>query len=154
MPDKVQPIPEEYSGITPYLIVKGAANALQFYRKAFEAKELMRFDQDDGRIGHAEMQVGKARFMLADEFPEMNIRSPQSFGGTGCGFLLYVEDVDAVFDRTIGLGATISKPVQDQFYGDRSGTLIDPFGHKWTIATHIEDISREGMERRASAGQK
>src|SRR5579864_5948630 len=136
---KVKPVPEGYSGITPYLVVKGAAKAMDFYKKAFGAKETVRMGQADGRIGHAEMQIGEARFMLADEFPEMNILSPQSLGGSGTGLLLYVEDVDVVFKRALASGATQEKPVQDQFYGDRSGTLQDPFGHKWTIATHVED---------------
>ena len=151
MPNKVKPIPDDYPGITPHLVLKGAAKAMDFYRKAFGAKEIMRFDQPDGRIGHAEMQIREARFMLADEFPEMNILSPQSLGGSGTGLLLYVENVDAVFKQAVAAGATVDRAVQDQFYGDRNGTIIDPFGHKWTIATHIEDVSAEEMERRMKA---
>jgi PhnB protein len=150
---KVKPIPDENRGITPYLVVKGAAKAMDFYQKAFGAKEIMRFNQPDGRVGHAEMQVGDARFMLADEFPEMNIFSPQTLGGTSTYFLLYVEDVDAVFNRAVTAGARVDKPVQDQVYGDRNGTIVDPFGHKWTIATHIEDVSSEEMERRLQAAK-
>jgi len=148
MVNKVKPIPDAYRGITPYLIVKDAAQTMTFYQSAFGAKEIMRFDQPDGRIGHAEMQIGEARFMLADEFPEMKILSPQTLGGSGTGLLLYVENVDAVFKQALAAGATVDRPVQDQFYGDRTATVVDPSGHKWTIATHIEDVSLEEMERR------
>ena len=148
MPSKVKVIPDEYRGITPYLIVKGAAQAMEFYKRAFGAKEIMRFDQPDGRVGHAEMQIGDARFMLADEFPEMKILSPQTLGGSGTGLLFYVENVDEVFNRAIAAGAVVNKPLQNQFYGDRNGTVVDPFGHKWSIATHVEDVSPEEMERR------
>jgi PhnB protein len=154
MPNKIKPIPDDYRGITPYLVVKGAAKAMDFYQKAFSATEIMRFDQPDGRIGHAEMQIGDARFMLADEFPEMKIFSPQTLGGTSVYFLIYVEDVDALFNRAVTAGAKVDKPVADQLYGDRNGTLMDPFGHKWTIATHIEDVSPEEMERRMHAEAK
>jgi PhnB protein len=148
MANKVKPIPDEYRGITPYLIVKDAAQAMKFYQRAFGAKEIMRFDQPDGRIGHAEMQIGDARFMLADEFPDMKILSPQSLGGSATGLLVYVENVDSVFKQAVAAGATVDRPVQDQFYGDRNGTVVDPSGHKWTIATHVEDVSAEEMERR------
>jgi PhnB protein len=148
MANKVKPIPDEYRGITPYLIVKDAAQAMKFYQRAFGAKEIMRFDQPDGRIGHAEMQIGDARFMLADEFPDMKIFSPQSLGGSATGLLVYVENVDSVFKQAVAAGATVDRPVQDQFYGDRNGTVVDPSGHKWTVATHVEDVSAEEMERR------
>ena len=148
MPSKVKAIPGEYPGITPYLIVKGAAQAMEFYKRAFGAREIMRFDQPDGRVGHAEMQIGDARFMLADEFPEMKILSPQTLGGSGTGLLFYVESVDEVFNRAVAAGAVVNKPLQNQFYGDRNGTVVDPFGHKWSIATHVEDVSPEEMERR------
>jgi PhnB protein len=153
MPSKVKPIPDDYRSITPYLIVKGAAKAMDFYQKAFGAKEIMRFDQPDGRIGHAEMQIGEARFMLADEFPEMKILSPKTLGGSGIGLLLYVEDVDGMFNRAIAAGAIVDRPLQNQFYGDRNGTVVDPSGHQWTIATHIEDVSPEEMERRMHAAK-
>jgi PhnB protein len=153
MPSKVKSIPDDYRGITPYLIVKGAAKAMDFYQKAFGAKEIMRFDQPDGRIGHAEMQIGEARFMLADEFPEMKILSPKTLGGSGIGLLLYVEDVDGMFNRAIAAGAIVDRPLQNQFYGDRNGTVVDPSGHQWTIATHIEDVSPEEMERRMHAAK-
>ena len=154
MPNNVKPIPDDYRGVTPYLVVKGAAKAIDFYQKALGAKEIMRFNQPDGRVGHAEMQIGDARFMLADEFPEMNIFGPQTLGGTSTYFLLYVEDVDAVFNRAVTAGARVDKPVQDQVYGDRNGTIVDPFGHKWTVATHIEEVSVEEMERRMHATVK
>ena len=154
MPNKVKPIPDDYRGITPYLVVKDAAGAMDFYQKTFGANEIMRFNQPDGRVGHAEMQIGDARFILADEFPEMNIFGPQTLGGTSTYFLLYVEDVDAVFNRAVTAGARVDKPVQDQVYGDRNGTVVDPFGHRWTIATHIEEVSVEEMERRMHATVK
>ena len=147
----VKPIPDGYASVTPYLIVKGAARAIEYYKKAFGATELMRFADPSGRVAHAEIQLGNSRVMLADEHPEMDIRGPQSLGGSAVGLLLYVDDVDAAFDRAVAAGATVNRPVQDQFYGDRSGTLIDPFGHKWTLATHKEDVSDEELQRRARA---
>jgi PhnB protein len=143
----VRSIPEGYSTVTPYLIVTGASAAIEFYKKAFAATEVMRFAHD-GKIAHAELQVGDSRIMLADEHPEMGYRSPQSLGGSGTGIMLYVDDVDSVFGRALDAGARSQQPVKDQFYGDRSGALIDPFGHLWTIATHIEDVSPEEMQRR------
>jgi PhnB protein len=151
MSTNVKPIPDGYHTITPYLYVRGAAAALDFYKRAFDAKELLRIAMDDGRIGHAEMQIGNSRIMLADDFPEMNIRGPQSLGGASCGLLLYVESVDASSERAVGAGMKIIRPVQDQFYGDRTGTFEDPFGHVWTIATHKEDVSPEEMRRRSEA---
>lgn len=146
-----RPIPEGYHSITPYLIVTGAAGAIEFYKHAFGAKELMRMPHRDGRIGHAELQMGDSKIMLADEFPENGIRSPMSLGGTPVHILLYVDDVDAVTARALAAGAKMLRPVKDQFYGDRTGTLSDPFGHQWTIATHKEDVSPEEMQRRAAA---
>ena len=143
-----RPIPEGYSTVTPYLIVTGAAKALDYYKGVFDATELMRFEGPDGRIAHAEMQIGDSKMMLADESPEMGYRSPQSLGGASAGLMVYVENVDDVFNRAITAGATANQPVKDQFYGDRSGTLTDPFGHMWTIATHVEDVSPEEMQRR------
>lgn len=144
----VQPIPEGYHSLTPYLICKGAGDAIEFYRKAFNAEELMRVDGPEGTIGHAEMQLGNSRIMLADECPAMNALAPQSPGSSGVGFCLYVEKVDEVFARAIAAGAKEQRPLQDQFYGDRSGTVEDPFGHVWTVATHMEDVVPEEMERR------
>jgi PhnB protein len=150
----VKPIPEGYHNITPYLVIKGAAAAIDFYKKAFGAAEIMRMPQPDGRVGHAELKFGDSYVMMADEFPEMNIVGPQTLGNSSVGILLYVDDVDAVFNRALTLGASVNKPLADQFYGDRSGTLVDPFGHKWTIATHKEDVSAEEMERRMAAMAK
>jgi PhnB protein len=146
-----RPIPEGYHTITSYLIVTGAASAIEFYKHAFGAKEVMRIPHPDGRIGHAELQVGDSRLMLADEFPEIGARSPMSLGGTPVSILLYVEDVDAVTTRALAAGAKLLRPVSDQFYGDRTGTLSDPFGHQWTIATHKEDLSLDEIKRRAAA---
>lgn len=146
-----RPIPEGYHSITPYLIVTGAASAIEFYKHAFGAKEVMRIPHPDGRIGHAELQLGDSRIMLADEFPEMGARSPMSLGGTPVSILLYVEDVDAVTKRALAAGAKMLRPVKDQFYGDRTGTLNDPFGHQWTIATHKEDVSPDELKKRAAA---
>ncbi|MEZ6061549.1 MAG: VOC family protein [Planctomycetaceae bacterium] len=141
-------LPDGYSSVTCYLIIRGADRAIDFYRKAFGAHELFRLTGDDGRIGHAELQIGNARVMLADEFPEMDIRGPESLQGSAVGLMLYVEDVDAVFNAAISAGASEFKPLCDQFYGDRAGTIQDPFGHRWTIATHIEDVSNEEVQRR------
>jgi PhnB protein len=145
-----------YHTATPYLIVNGAARAIEFYKQAFGASEVMRIAGPAGKVGHAEIKIGDSHIMLADEFPEMDARSPQTIGGTPVGLLLYFEDADAVFNRAVSAGAKVLKPVQDQFYGDRSGTIADPFGHKWTIATHKEDVSPEEIQRRAAAmfGQK
>lgn len=151
MPSNVKPIPEGYHSVTPYLIIKGAAEAIEYYKKAFGATELFRMPQPDGKIGHAEIKIGDSPIMLADEFPEMNHLGPQSLGGTAVSILLYVDDVDTVFPRAISEGGTEQKPLEDQFYGDRSGTLKDPFGHVWTIATHTEDLSPEEIGKRAAA---
>ena len=144
----VKPIPEGYHTVTPYLIVKDAARALEFYKKIFSAKELMRFDMPDGRLGHAEIRIGDSIIMLADEFPEMGHRSPKSLGGSPIGLAIYVPDVDTLAKQFVAAGAKEMRPVKDQFYGDRSGTFEDPFGHVWTIATHKEDVSMEEMNRR------
>ena len=143
-------IPKGYNSITPYLIVKGAAEAIEYYKNVFGATEVMRMAQPDGRIGHAELKVGNSHIMLADEFPEIGARSPMSLGGTPVGIQLYVDDVDAVTARALAAGAKMLRPLKDQFYGDRSGTLNDPFGHQWTISTHKEDVSPEEMQRRAA----
>src|SRR5262249_19741898 len=137
--------------VTPYLIVKDAARAIDFYKKAFGATELMRFEGPGRKVGHAEVKIGDSVVMLADEFPEMGARGPESLGGSPVGILLYVEDVDARFNQAVAAGATVERPLKDQFYGDRSGTVTDPFGHKWTLATHKEDVSEEEMHRRHEA---
>jgi len=147
----VQPIPSGYSGVTPYLIVRGATRALEFYKKAFGAVELMRFPAPGGNIGHAEIKIGEGIVMLADEEPDSPYRSPQAFGGTPVTLMFYVADVDGRFAQAVSAGATVQREVKDQFYGDRSGTLVDPFGHVWTIATHTEDVSPEEMKRRMAA---
>ena len=151
MSTPVKPIPDGYPVVTPYLIVNGAARALQFYKDAFGATERMRLEMPGGILGHAELQLGDSVVMLADEFPQMGARGPASFGGSPVSLHLYVTDVDAVVARAVALGAKITRPVQNQFYGDRSGKLEDPFGHTWWIATHIEDVSHEEGLRRAAA---
>jgi PhnB protein len=151
MPAKAKPVPEGYHTVTPYLIVKGAANAIEFYKKAFGAKELFRFPQPDGRIGHAEIKIGDSHIMLADEYPEMGARGPETIGGTPVSILLYVENVDQLFNQAVASGAKVQRPVQNQFYGDRTGILTDPFGHSWYIHTHIEDVSSAEMQERAKA---
>ena len=147
----VRPVPEGYSTVTPYLIVAGAARAIDFYTRVFNAKELMRFAGPEDTIGHAEIQIGDSRIMLADEHPQMGYRSPKALGGSATSIMLYVEDVDRVFKRAVEAGAKTHQELKDQFYGDRSGTVIDPFGHVWTIATHVEDVSPEEMQRRMEA---
>jgi len=148
---KAKPIPEGYHTATPYLIIRDAAKAIKFYKKAFGATEMERMTQPDGRVGHAEIKIGDSPIMLADEFPEMGARSPQSFGGSPVSILLYVKDVDQLTSQAISAGAKVVRPVKDQFYGDRSGSLEDPFGHQWHIATHVEDVPAEEMKKRAAA---
>lgn len=154
MANKVKPIPDGYHNVTPYLVIKGAAAAIDFYKQALGAVEVMRMPQPDGRVGHAELKFGDSFVMLADEFPEMNIVGPKTLGNTSVALLLYVDDVDKTVERAVSLGATIKKPVADQFYGDRTGTIEDPYGHKWTLAVHTEDVSPEEMERRMAAQAK
>jgi len=149
-----KPIPDGYRTATPYLIVKGAADAIEFYKRAFGATELLRMADPQGRVGHAEIKIGDSVIMLADEHPTMGYRGPRSLGGSSVSILLYLEDVDGVFERAVKAGAKAQRPVMDQFYGDRSGTLEDPFGHVWTIATHVEDVEPEEMKRRAEAAMK
>lgn len=143
----VNPIPADYAGVTSYLIVRGAARAIDFYQRAFGATELFRLPMGE-RIGHAELRIGGGIVMLADEMPEMGHKSPQTLGGTPVSLLFYVPDVDATFARALAAGGTSVKPLQNQFYGDRSGTLTDPFGHVWTVATHVEDVAPDEMDRR------
>ncbi len=150
MPATVKPIPEGYTAVTPYITVKGAAEAIAFYKQAFGAEEVMRLESPDGKMAHAEINIGGAMIMLHDEQPQWQALSPQTLGGTGSAIMLYVADVDAVVDRAVKAGATLTMAVADQFYGDRSGNITDPFGHKWTIATHIEDVSPEEIDARAA----
>jgi PhnB protein len=150
----VKAIPDGYHTVTPYLIIKGAGRALEFYKQAFGAKQRMRMDGPNGTVGHAEIEIDGSAVMLADEFPEMGYRSPQSIGGAGVSLVLYVTDVDARFNQAVAAGAKPLRPVEDQFYGDRSGTLEDPFGHVWTISTHKEDLTPEEIHRRAEAAMK
>jgi PhnB protein len=150
MQNKVKPIPERYGSVTPYLILSDAARALEFYKKAFGAVEEMRMDMPHGKIGHAEIRIGDSIIMLADECPEMDARSPKTIGGSPVMIHVYVEDVDAVVERAIKNGAKQLQPVEDKFYGDRSGGIADPFGHLWYIATHKEDLSPEEMKKRGA----
>jgi PhnB protein len=147
----VKPIPENYPSVTPYLCIKGAADAIEFYKKAFAATERMRIGEPSGKVGHAELLIGDALIMLADEYPDIGFRSPESLGGSPVVIHLYVEDVDAFCDRAVSAGAELTRAVEDQFYGDRSGQLRDPFGHVWSIATHKEDVSPEEIKKRAAA---
>jgi len=146
---KVRYIPKGYNSVTPYLVVKGAAQAIEYYKKVFGATEILRMAVPDGRVGHAELQVGSSRIMLADENPQMGYRSAESIGASPVSLLVYIRDCDKVVERAVAGGAKLLKPVQDQFYGDRSGFIQDPFGHQWGIATHIEDVSPEEMDERA-----
>jgi PhnB protein len=148
MKPKVTPIPKGFHTVTPYLIIKDAARAIDFYNRAFGAQERLRLPMPDGRVGHAELTIGDSIVMLADEFPEFGHQSPQSLKGTPVGFAIYLPDVDRAFQRAIEAGATVKEPVADKFYGDRSGTVMDPFGHKWTLMTHIEDVPPAEMKKR------
>ena len=145
---KVKPIPEGYNSVTPYLFVKGAASAIDYYKNVFGAKERMRMPGPNGRIMHAELQIGDSIVMLADENPQMGAKSPETIGGTSSSLHVYVEDVDSTAKKAVSAGAKLVRPVKDEFYGDRIGTIIDPFGHMWSIATHIEDVSPEEMKKR------
>lgn len=149
MPE-VKPIPEGYEGITPYLICKNAEAAIDFYKRAFGAEEILRMGEP-GKVGHCEMKIGKAIFMLADEFPEMGGASPQALGGSPVSLYVYVEDVDSFTEKAIAEGLKVLRTVQNQFYGDRSGYFEDPFGHKWGFATHVEDLTPEQLNERAKA---
>jgi PhnB protein len=146
----VKPIPEGYHSVTPYLCIKGAAAAIEFYKKAFGAKELVRMPAPGDKIGHAEIQIGDSHVMLADEFPEMGFLSPQTVGGSPVMMHLYVEDVDATANKAVAAGAKVTKPVADQFYGDRTGQIQDPFGHNWYVSTHTEDVSPEEVKERSA----
>jgi PhnB protein len=151
MPNAVKPIPEGYHTATSYLIVNGAVRAIEFYKSAFGASELMRMDLPGGKIGHAEIKIGDSVIMLADESPEMGHRSAHSLGGLPVSILLYVPDVDAAFKQAVAAGAKVERPIKDQFYGDRTGSVADPFGLSWHIATHKEDVAPDEMQKRAAA---
>jgi PhnB protein len=146
----VKPVPEGYPRVTPYLAVAGASDAIDFYTKVFGATERMRMPGPDGKIGHAELQLGDALIMLADEFPEMGHLGPKAVGGTPVTISIYVEDVDDVFERALDEGSKELRPIENQFYGDRTGQLEDPFGHRWSVATHVEDVPPDEMEKRAA----
>ena len=146
----VNPIPEGYPRVTPYLHVSGAASAIDFYTRILGAEERMRMPAPEGKIGHAELGIGESIVMLADEFPDMGARGPKSIGGTPVTLHVYVEDVDAVLDAALAAGATSLRPAENQFYGDRTAQFEDPFGHRWNIATHVEDVPPDEMERRMS----
>ena len=151
---QTQSIPQGMHTLTPNLVVRDCAKAIEFYKRAFGATELLRMADPQGRVGHAEIKIGDSVIMLADEHPAMGYRGPRSLGGSSVSILLYLEDVDGVFERAVKAGAKAQRPVADQFYGDRSGTLEDPFGHVWTVATHVEDVPPEEMQRRAEAAMK
>ncbi len=151
MKDGVKPIPEGYHSVTPYVVVHDGAAAIEFYKQAFGAAETFRMEAPGGRIGHAEIRIGDSHVMLADEHPEIGARSPRAFGGSPVSLTLYVEDVDATVARAVEAGATLKRPVADQFYGDRTGGVEDPFGHVWFVATHVEDVPYEELKKRAAA---
>jgi PhnB protein len=147
----IKPIPDGYHTVTPSLAVDDAAEAIKYYKQAFGAKERMRMETPDGKIGHAELEIGDSLIMLSDPFPQASTKSPKEIGGTSASVFLYVEDVDAVVQRAVDKGATVTMEVADQFWGDRFGTVTDPFGHVWSIATHVEDVPPAEMEERAKA---
>ena len=149
----VKPIPDGYRSVTPYLVIRGAEQAMEFYSKAFGAQESFKMLGEKGKIGHAEMKIGDSVIMLADENPNMGHKSPATLGGSPISILLYVEDCDAVFNQAVKAGAEVERPLANQFYGDRTGGVKDPFGFSWYIATHVEDVSPEEMERRAKEMQ-
>src|SRR4029453_18366624 len=148
---KVKPIPAGYPRVTPSLHVDGASAAIEFYSRVLGATERMRMPAPGGKIGHAELQIGDSVVMLADEFPDMNVRGPKAIGGTPVTVMVYVDDVDQTFDRAVKAGAKTLRPVQNQFYGDRSGEFEDPFGHRWNVATHVEDVAPDELAKRAAA---
>jgi len=148
---KVKPIPEGYHHVTPYLIVDGAAKAIDFYKKVFGAAEKMRMPAPGGKVGHAELTLGDSMIMLADEHPEMDHRGPHAYKGAAVNLMVYVQDVDATVKTALAAGAKVIRPVENQFYGDRMGTIEDPFGHQWHVATHVEDVPHEELAKRAAA---
>ena len=154
MSPSVKPIPDGYPQVSPYLVVDGAAQAIDFYTRVLGATERMRMGGPGGTIGHAELQFGDSVVMLADEHPEMGARAPRAFGGSPVSIMVYVPDVDATVKAAVGAGAKLVQPVEDKFYGDRSGTIEDPFGHKWHVSTHKEDVPPDEIARRAAAMAK
>jgi PhnB protein len=163
MAGKVNPIPKGYHSVTPYLVLDDASRAIEFYKKAFGAQEIMRMQGPPGKIAHAEIKIGDSPVMISDEMPGASDRSPKSLGGSGVGIFLYVDNVDSVFNQAVSAGAKSEMPPEDMFWGDRFGKLVDPFGHRWALATHIEDVAPEDMEKRGkeamakmaqAAGQK
>ena len=146
----VKPIPEGYPRVTPYLHVSGADAAIEFYKSVLAAEERMRMPAPEGKVGHAELEIGDAVVMLADEFPDMDVRGPKSIGGTPVTIHVYVDDADATFEAAMAAGARSLRPVENRFYGDRTGEFEDPFGHRWSVATHVEDVPPEEMEKRMS----
>jgi len=145
--------PEGYHSVTPYLVVDGAAHAIEFYAKAFGATELFRLPMGD-KVGHAEIMIGNSHVMLSDEWPDMNIRGPKSRGGPTASLMVYVDDVDAMFKQAVDAGATVERGVENQFWGDRTGTVVDPYGHRWMLATHVEEVPPEELERRMAEWSK
>ena len=150
MSPAVKPVPDGYPAVSPYLCVDGAAAAIDFYRQVFGATERMRIPAPGGKIGHAELAIGDSVVMLSDEYPDMGAVGPKSLGGSPVTLGVYVEDVDATVQRAVDAGASLERPVENQFYGDRSGQFRDPFGHRWSVSTHVEDVSPEEMSRRAA----
>ena len=148
MANRTNPIPKGYHSVTPYLTVNDAARAIDFYKRAFGAHEVMRMDGPNGKIGHAELKIGDSIVMLGDEMPGMGTRSPLALGGTAAGVMLYVENADTVFNQAVSAGAQVESPLADMFWGDRYGRLKDPFGHSWSVATHIEDVAPAEMSKR------
>jgi len=153
-PKKVMPIPKDYSTVCPYLGIRGAADAIEFYKKIFGARERMRMPGPAGRIGHAELQIGDTVVMLADEYPDMDFLGPQSRGGTTVTLHLYVKDCDTTVERAVAAGAKVRRPLKDEFYGDRTATIEDPFGHVWHVSTRKENLSKKEMARRAAQAMK
>ena len=147
----VQPIPDGYNTVSPYLAVDDAERAIEYYKKAFGAEETVRMNGPDGKIGHAELKIGDSHLMLSDPFPQSSTKPPTELGGTSVSIFMYVEDVDAVVQKAVDQGATVTMEVEDQFWGDRFGSITDPFGHNWSIATHIEDLTPEEIEERGKA---
>ncbi|MGH9012586.1 MAG: VOC family protein [Acidimicrobiia bacterium] len=150
MSPSVKPIPDGYPRVSAYLVIDGASDAIDFYKDVFGASERMRMGDPSGKVGHAELAIGDSVIMLADEYPEMDAVGPKTVGGTPVTMSVYVEDVDATFDRAVKAGAKALRPVENQFYGDRSGQFLDPFGHKWSVASHIEDVPPDEMAKRAA----
>ena len=146
----VKPIPDGYHSVTPYLVIDGAGEAIEFYKQAFGATEVLRMPMGD-KVAHAEIRIGDSVVMLSDEWPDMNLLGPANRGGATASLMIYLADVDAAFDRALGAGAVQERPVEDQFWGDRMGTVVDPFGHRWTLATHVKDVSEQEMQSQMQA---